>query len=203
MAAPRPVAGRPLLLPVADGAADTVVDGLADGDGVVEPVGAADVVGVGVGAAVADGTGPHESSTLRKLILAVLPTLSLRSFSFFPGTSIRMVEPAPVPCRVTLDSATPSPSTRWRMMLTAWSTASSVTVPCSPGGTVGLRVRLVPPARSMPSFGEWLPLTTIQPNSATTIKAMTASARPGRDGGVGAAKLSVLLIVDRGHVPRP
>ncbi len=66
-----------------------------------------------------------------------------------------------MPCRVTVDSATPRPSTRLRMMFTAWSTAVSVTVPVSPGGTAGFSVTLVPPARSIPSLGEWLPLMNI------------------------------------------
>ena len=94
------------------------------------------------------------ASTGRKASCAVRPTRSTRrSWDTEPGTDTMIAALSPEPWTVTSDSATPRPSTRWRMIPTAWSSCSSVIVPSVPGAVVGSRVTWVPPCRSRPSWG--------------------------------------------------
>ena len=90
--------------------------------------------------------------TWRKRSSAVWPTSSTTRRPVSPGTEITIWRLTPLPCEATSASATPSELTRWRIIPTAWSIASLVTFPFSPGAIRGCNVTLVPPRRSRPSL---------------------------------------------------
>ena len=90
------------------------------------------------------------ASTWRKRSSAVCPTNSTTRRPVSPGTEITIWRLVPLPCAATSDSATPSEFTRWRIMDTAWSMASLVTLPFSPAAIRGCKVTDVPPRRSRP-----------------------------------------------------
>ena len=74
-------------------------------------------------------------------------------------------------------SETPEPSTRWRMMDTAWSNCSLVMFPAP--STLGARIIWVPPSRSRPSFGdhEAAPARTPPPTAKVHAMMIAASHR--------------------------
>ena len=91
-------------------------------------------------------SGPSSWMTGRNRSSAVWPTmLRALSRSFTPGRSMMML----LPCRLISGSATPSESTRFRMMLTAWpNVPGSTLTPC-----LGASTTEMPPWRSRPSWG--------------------------------------------------
>ncbi len=85
--------------------------GLADGFGEALELGVG--VGVGVGVAVGAAAGAFASAAgIRNASCAVCPTSLTTWLRPLPGTEISILPPA----RTTSASATPRPSTRWRMM---------------------------------------------------------------------------------------
>ena len=101
----------------------------------------------------------------------------------------------PVPCVVTSASATPSPSTRWRMMLTACEICWSVISPSV--AARGLRVTWVPPRRSRPSWGVCCcPGQKAQMPSAT-ITTPSSEQRPARPDRAGVCHWSISSSVPR------
>ena len=97
---------------------------------------------------------PH---TGRKRSSAVVPTRArARSWSSTPGSETI----TPVPVREISGSATPRPSTRSRMIETAWSSISSV------AGSVAASRTDTPPCRSRPSRGS-LRHTTVMTEART------------------------------------
>ena len=103
----------------------------------------------------------------------------------------------PLPCDETSDSATPNELTRWRIMETAWSIASLVTLPSSPGAIRGCNVTEVPPRRSRPKRTEVAPCTKTRAVIATTIRPRIAKVRTGRE-----LVFIVLVFVDIGRESR-
>ena len=151
---------------------------LVDGDGLAVPedvaVGAAlpvalgDADGEGVDVGVA--TPAPASSTGRNRSWAVCCTVARMFWSCLPGIEMTMLLLAVV----TSDSATPKLSTRLRMMETAWSSASLVTL--APFSARGVRMTLVPPSRSSPSRGEYFSASVssclpIESGATTQIRA--------------------------------
>ena len=133
---------------------------------VVVAPGAVVVVAPGAVVVVDSGTSgvPHGNvwSTGRNRSSAVWPTCSSAfSRSFTPGRSTTIV----LPCRCTSGSAMPRPSTRWRMMSTAVSSAE-VSVPLT-----GNRTIEIPPWRSRPSAGRFddASVHTNVPTMITTV----------------------------------
>ena len=94
--------------------------------------------------------------TWRKRSSAVWPTKSTTRRPLSPGTEITIWRFVPLPCAVTSLSATPSELTRWRIIVTAWSTASVVILFASLEAR-GCSVTLVPPRRSRPRRTEDAP----------------------------------------------
>ena len=91
----------------------------------------------GVAAGSAAPVAAAVANTWRNRSSAVCPTNSTTRRPVSPGTEITIWRLVPLPCAATSDSATPSELTRWRMMETAWSIASLVTFPFSPGAIRG------------------------------------------------------------------
>src|SRR5205814_1057129 len=98
------------------------------------------------------------SATIRKYSFAVWPSSLSSSEEFLPGrsTSIELL-----PCLVTAASDTPWPLTRLRMICSAVSMSPADGVP--PWAVITM---VVPPARSMPSWGVRCPVPIMVPTSA-------------------------------------
>lgn len=94
------------------------------------------------------------------------------SSSSSPGMATTMFCP---PCVLISASETPEASTRWRMIVTAWSSCSCETV--WPLSVFGARIICVPPSRSSASFGVHDPPPHITPAAlmANRPTMMTAS----------------------------
>lgn len=123
-----PVIAAPL--PVAEGLAGGTMFALVDGDGLGDgeddvPEEDGDGVGVGVGIELPKPC----ASTGRKSSFAVVASDSRIASLVTPGIDTMMLAFCPLPWVVTSDSATPKPSTRWRMISTACLSWSSVIAP--------------------------------------------------------------------------
>src|SRR3954447_3586113 len=125
------------LVAFADGVAVALPEGVAD----APPVGVA--LGGGAGAAFGAST-----RTGRKRSCEDLLRESTVLCGGLPGSEMTMLRP---PWVATSASATPLPSTRWRMMSTALSIWPWLMVRLPT--TLGSRISCVPPSRSRPSLG--------------------------------------------------
>ena len=89
--------------------------------------------------------------TGRNAICAEVWMRSRVSLEGTPGIDTTMLRPDWV---VISASETPAPSTRWRMISTAWSSCSwEISLPASSPWRVGESTICVPPSRSRASFG--------------------------------------------------
>src|SRR4051812_9323955 len=129
--------------------ADGVAVALPEGEVVALPEGVADAPPVGValggGAGAAFGA---STRTGRKRSCEDLLRESTVLCGGLPGSEMTMLRP---PWVATSASATPLPSTRWRMMSTALSIWPWLMVRLPT--TLGSRISCVPPSRSRPSLG--------------------------------------------------
>src|SRR3954467_11731923 len=126
---------------LAGGVAAALPDGVAE----APPDGVALGVAVGAGAGAAFGA---STRTGRKRSCEDLLRESTVLCGGLPGSEMTMLRP---PWVATSASATPLPSTRWRMMSTALSIWPWLMVRLPT--TLGSRISCVPPSRSRPSLG--------------------------------------------------
>src|SRR3954469_13178435 len=129
--------------------ADGVAVALPEGEVVALPEGVADAPPVGVALGVGAGAAFGASTrTGRKRSCEDLLRESTVLCGGLPGSEMTMLRP---PWVATSASATPLPSTRWRMMSTALSIWPWLMVRLPT--TLGSRISCVPPSRSRPSLG--------------------------------------------------
>ena len=170
-------AGNGLLLPVGVGCGAAVVEA----DGVVPALGSAVGSGLGDDEAVAVGSGAGGGSTCsaaytaRNRSSAVRPTSRTSSSCCTFGTvTISCRSPAVT----TSDSPTPRLSTRFWMMVWASFRLFGSIGPV-PEVFCAVRVMVVPPCRSRPSFGDQALFTAIRVISPATRTPSTIKVRPG------------------------
>ena len=116
--------------------------------------------------------------TGRKSNFAVVESESRMAWLVVPGIETMIVALSPLPCVVTSDSATPKPSTRWRIISTDCLSWSSVTG--TPLVETGDKITCVPPRRSSPSRGECdSPGQNAQASKLARMRPRMVRVRPG------------------------
>ncbi|MDI2021143.1 hypothetical protein PJL18_01661 [Paenarthrobacter nicotinovorans] len=118
----------------------------------------------GVRCSAGTAAGSPAAITGRKFMSADAWMRSRVSFEGVPGRLTTTLRPD---CVLISASATPEPSTRWRMIATAWFSCSSL-MSLAPS-TRGARIIWVPPSRSNASLGAQLAWPVITPPARTAV----------------------------------